>query len=696
MTGSRKSDDPSAAGISRNAATPAAAARHIPYRDSKLTRLLQESLGGNARTSLIICCSGAVLHASETFSTLRFGARASKVQNHVVVNRVTSAAELASQLQKAESAIDAQANLIRQLKIQLLRVTKLASHLNEANQGRFLTNGQSALERPETSSIVDAAAGPSASLPVSAATSRGETPLTSPAFVDELYADSARPVPLLEPSSVSAGGESQLIAPLARRSAMDKDRRIDVDAVGEADDDSTGERGVLLELAEARTREMDLREQVRILRAELAESRDEARGLASELASRQADCIALRQRAERAEAASKRAVAGLSRARRDADVSRSAESKQREQRDERARQRDLEAAADRQARAIVTRMLASTFKSVPDLKPRSLGDLRVAIESLHFDLDESQRARTSLTAELGALKSLLADTERRLEREQDRAGALAKDLESERTRPLVTSGMKPTPSDAGSLESNLAEYDEALRVAHQRLASLWDVNRHLIRKFGVIDTELQEAHRANKTQEARIQRLRSDLRASLQRRAADSTAAAHSHHRTPRSDSEPDDDNDDMDSDEDVAVEADDRTPVVEASMRLSSLREPHVIVPVQGGRRPGIAARPAESPSAAIVVDDSAPLVARSVSASKSWIATIRPSTASVRPGVHVIPTAATSGASATSSGRWVDEDEEDDEMDDNKPTDVTLIREAGPAVASSMNVIASPSDNK
>lgn len=48
---------------------------HIPYRDSKLTRILQESLGGNARTTIVICCSPASFNESETKSTLEFGKR---------------------------------------------------------------------------------------------------------------------------------------------------------------------------------------------------------------------------------------------------------------------------------------------------------------------------------------------------------------------------------------------------------------------------------------------------------------------------------------------------------------------------------------------------------------------------------------------------------------------------------------------
>jgi kinesin family protein 5 len=53
--------------------------KHIPYRDSKLTRVLQESLGGNSRTALIINASPSSYNMQETLSTLRFGERAKKV-----------------------------------------------------------------------------------------------------------------------------------------------------------------------------------------------------------------------------------------------------------------------------------------------------------------------------------------------------------------------------------------------------------------------------------------------------------------------------------------------------------------------------------------------------------------------------------------------------------------------------------------
>ena len=59
---------------------------HIPYRDSKLTRLLQDSLGGNTKTLMIACVSTADYNYDETLSTLRYAARAKNIQNKPRIN----------------------------------------------------------------------------------------------------------------------------------------------------------------------------------------------------------------------------------------------------------------------------------------------------------------------------------------------------------------------------------------------------------------------------------------------------------------------------------------------------------------------------------------------------------------------------------------------------------------------------------
>lgn len=77
------------------------------HRDSKLTRLLRDSLGGNARTLMIACVSPSDVDAEETLSTLRYAARARCIKNKPVVN---------------EDPKDA---LLRQYQIELQRLRKL-------------------------------------------------------------------------------------------------------------------------------------------------------------------------------------------------------------------------------------------------------------------------------------------------------------------------------------------------------------------------------------------------------------------------------------------------------------------------------------------------------------------------------------------------------------------------------------------
>ncbi|NWU94764.1 KIF4 protein, partial [Upupa epops] len=66
----------------------------VPYRDSKLTRLLQDSLGGNSHTLMIACVSPADSNLEETLNTLRYADRARKIKNKPVVNLDPQAAEL--------------------------------------------------------------------------------------------------------------------------------------------------------------------------------------------------------------------------------------------------------------------------------------------------------------------------------------------------------------------------------------------------------------------------------------------------------------------------------------------------------------------------------------------------------------------------------------------------------------------------
>lgn len=58
---------------------------HIPYRDSKLTKLLMDSLGGSSLALMIACCSPTAAHIEETLSTLMYATRAKNIRNKPVI-----------------------------------------------------------------------------------------------------------------------------------------------------------------------------------------------------------------------------------------------------------------------------------------------------------------------------------------------------------------------------------------------------------------------------------------------------------------------------------------------------------------------------------------------------------------------------------------------------------------------------------
>jgi kinesin family protein 5 len=92
---------------------------HIPYRDSKLTRLLQDALGGNSKTCLIITVSPSSYNEVETISTLRFGTRAKMIQNKAKVNEERSVDELKALIVKTQRLVDEQRSRVSQLEERL-------------------------------------------------------------------------------------------------------------------------------------------------------------------------------------------------------------------------------------------------------------------------------------------------------------------------------------------------------------------------------------------------------------------------------------------------------------------------------------------------------------------------------------------------------------------------------------------------
>lgn len=88
---------------------------HIPYRDSKLTRVLQDSLGGNSKTSLIVTCSPSPFNEAETISTLRFGIRAKSIKNKPKINKEHTLAEMKILLARSEEEIEKRNKIIAEL-----------------------------------------------------------------------------------------------------------------------------------------------------------------------------------------------------------------------------------------------------------------------------------------------------------------------------------------------------------------------------------------------------------------------------------------------------------------------------------------------------------------------------------------------------------------------------------------------------
>ncbi|KAJ9459919.1 Kinesin-related protein 3 [Diplonema papillatum] len=105
---------------------------HIPYRDSKLTRLLQDSFGGNSRTTLFCNCSTSVAQHSETLSTLMFANRAKQIKNKPRANKVLSGQELQMAYQRSQEEIAA-------LKA---RIASLEESVGVATRGTLRPNSQ--------------------------------------------------------------------------------------------------------------------------------------------------------------------------------------------------------------------------------------------------------------------------------------------------------------------------------------------------------------------------------------------------------------------------------------------------------------------------------------------------------------------------------------------------------------------------
>ena len=94
----------------------------MPYRDSKLTYLLSDSLGGNSLTLMIACVTPTSINYDETVATLRFAERAKKVKNRAKLN------------------VDAASTRILELEAEILRLKKIISSCTCSTKRNLIFN----------------------------------------------------------------------------------------------------------------------------------------------------------------------------------------------------------------------------------------------------------------------------------------------------------------------------------------------------------------------------------------------------------------------------------------------------------------------------------------------------------------------------------------------------------------------------
>ena len=136
---------------------------HINFRDSNLTKILQNSIGGNAKTAIICTVTPAAMSEEQTVSTLRFASQAKTIQNHAKVNEVLDDQAQINRLKKDMAKLlkeleqqkkDANTDMVQEMKEQLERERmEKEEHLRKIKelQEKVITSSQPA---PSRKSIV--------------------------------------------------------------------------------------------------------------------------------------------------------------------------------------------------------------------------------------------------------------------------------------------------------------------------------------------------------------------------------------------------------------------------------------------------------------------------------------------------------------------------------------------------------------
>ncbi|UYV69118.1 KIF4A [Cordylochernes scorpioides] len=113
---------------------------HVPYRDSKLTRLLQDALGGNSRTLIVACISPLPEDAEETLNTLRYAERARKIRNRAIINNACPSSSSLQILSLKKKVKELQSRLMRAKSLSIETTKDLSSASKFPTGPKFLAN----------------------------------------------------------------------------------------------------------------------------------------------------------------------------------------------------------------------------------------------------------------------------------------------------------------------------------------------------------------------------------------------------------------------------------------------------------------------------------------------------------------------------------------------------------------------------
>ena len=118
--------------------------KHVPYKDSNLTRILKDSLGGNSKTTLLVAVSPHIWNRAETVSTLRFAARAKKIKNKAKINKRRTRDQMEMRIRQLE---ELNLSLSKKLKAKQNNSGTVIQQVNTAENDEKLKEALSEIER---------------------------------------------------------------------------------------------------------------------------------------------------------------------------------------------------------------------------------------------------------------------------------------------------------------------------------------------------------------------------------------------------------------------------------------------------------------------------------------------------------------------------------------------------------------------